>query len=123
MIICAEPEIHIRYQSKVVLFFSNYVTKKELNDVAGVKTSNSAAKRDFTALKADVDNLHINKLVNATTNLNNLKTTLNELDAGRLKTISVDLKNQIMHLKMYLREYNFIVNNINQNPSIIKTKM
>ena len=28
MIICAEPEIHIRYQSKVVLFFSDYVTKK-----------------------------------------------------------------------------------------------
>ena len=77
---------------------------KKLNDVAGVKTSNSAAKLDFTALKADVDNLHINKLVNAITNLNNLKTTLNELDADRLKTISVDLKNQVMYLKMYLRE-------------------
>ena len=32
-------------------------------------------------------------------------------------------ENPYIYLKMSLREYNFIVNNINQKPSIIKMKM
>ena len=59
---------------KVVLDWTNYATKKELKDATGFHTCNLAAKRDFIALKADVDKLNINKLVHAPTDLNNLKT-------------------------------------------------
>ena len=73
-----EPNSHIRNSSirlvKVVLDWTNYATKKELKDATGFHTCNVAAKRDFIALKADVDKLNINKLVNAPTDLNNLKT-------------------------------------------------
>ena len=43
-------------------------------------------------MKAEVDKLDIDKLVNVTTSLNNLKTKGYELDIGKLKTVPVDLK-------------------------------
>ena len=43
-------------------------------------------------LKAEVDKLDINKLINVPTSLNNLKTKVHDLDFGKLKTIPVDLK-------------------------------
>ena len=43
-------------------------------------------------MKAEVENLDINKLVNVPTSLNNLKTEIDDLDVGKLKTIPVDLK-------------------------------
>ena len=71
---------------------SNYTTKKELDYVTGVDTSDLAVKKDFIALKAKVDKLDINKLVNVPTSLSNLKTKVNDLDVGKLKTVPVDLK-------------------------------
>ena len=59
-----EPDAHIRDKVKVVLDLSNYATKKELDHATGVETSDLVAKEDFTALKAEVDKLDINKLVN-----------------------------------------------------------
>ena len=56
-------------------------------------TSDLAAKKDFIALKAEVDKLNINKLANVPTSLNNLKTKVDDLDVGKLKTVPVDLKN------------------------------
>ena len=44
------------------------------------------------ALKAEVDKLDFNKLVNVPTSLNNLITKLDDLDVGKLKTVPVDLK-------------------------------
>ena len=44
------------------------------------------------ALKAEVDKLDINNLVNVPTSLNNLKTKVDDLDVGKLKTLPVDLK-------------------------------
>ena len=35
-----ELDSHIKYKVKVVLNVSNYATKKELNDVSGVNTTN-----------------------------------------------------------------------------------
>ena len=58
---------------KVVLDLSNYATKKELNYATGLDGSNLAGKSDFIALKADVEKLDINELVNVVTSLNNLK--------------------------------------------------
>ena len=43
-------------------------------------------------MKAEVDKLDINKLVNVPTGLNNLKTKVDDLDVGKLKTVPVDLK-------------------------------
>ena len=44
-------------------------------------------------MKAEVDKLDINKLVNVPTSLNNLKTKVDDLDVGKLKTVHEDLKN------------------------------
>ena len=87
-----EPDIHIRNKVKVVLDLTNYVTKKELDHTTGVDTSDLAAKKDFIALKDEVEKLDINKLVNVPTSLNNLKRKVDELDIGKLKTNLIDLK-------------------------------
>ena len=43
-------------------------------------------------MKAEVDKLDGNKLVNVSTSLNNLKTKVDVLDVGKLKTVPVYLK-------------------------------
>ena len=43
-------------------------------------------------MKAEVGKLDINKLVNVTTSLNNLKTKVDDLDFVKLKAVPVDLK-------------------------------
>ena len=62
--------------------------KKELDHATGVETSDLAAKKDFIALKAEVDKLDIDKSVNVPTSLNNSKTKVDDLDIGKLKTVS-----------------------------------
>ena len=79
-----EPDIHIREKSKVVLELSSYTTKNESKDATGVDTSDLAAKKILMLWKL--------KLVNVPTSLNNLKTKVDDLDVGRLKTVSADLK-------------------------------
>ena len=76
-----EPDSHVRDKVKVVLELSNYSTKKELQHATGIDTSDLAAKKDFIALKPEVDKLNINKLTNALTSLNNLKTKVDDLHA------------------------------------------
>ena len=46
--------------------------------------------KDFIALKAEIDKLDINKLVNVPTSFNNLKTKSDDLDVGKLKTVPVE---------------------------------
>ena len=46
-------------------------------------------------MKARVDKLDINKLVNVPTDLINLKTKVNDLDVEKLKTVSTGLKKLI----------------------------
>ena len=43
-------------------------------------------------MKAELDKLDINKLVNVPTSLNNLKTKGDDLEVGKLKTVPADLK-------------------------------
>ena len=107
-----ESDSHIRDKIKVVLDLSNYATKKELDHV---DMSNLAAKKDFLALKAEGDKLDIHKLVNVTTSLNNLKTKVDDLGVGKLKTIPVDLK------KLSNVVGNEVVKNTKCN--ILKTKL
>ena len=42
-------------------------------------------------MKAEVDKLDINKLVNIPISLNNLETKVDDLDVGKLNTVHVDL--------------------------------
>ena len=86
------PDRHIRDKVKVVLDLSHYATKKGLDHATGVDTSDLVVKKDFIALKADVDNLYLVKLVNVGTSLNKLKTKVNDLDVSKLETVPVDLK-------------------------------
>ena len=51
------PDSHIRDKVKLVLQWSNYDTKKELKHATGVDTSDLAAKKNFAALKSEVDKL------------------------------------------------------------------
>ena len=64
---------------------------QKLGYATGVDSSELAAKKDFIPLKAEVDKLDINKLVNVSTSLNNLKTKVDDLDVGKLKPVPVDL--------------------------------
>ena len=73
-----ESDSHTRDKVNVVLDLSNYATKTELKGTTGVDTSNLAAKTNFIALKAEVDKLDTNELVNVPTSLNNLKTKVED---------------------------------------------
>ena len=88
-----EPDSYIRDIAKVVLDLSNYSTKNELEHRTGIDTCDLAAKKDFIALKADVDKLDINKPTNVPTISNNLKAKVDDLEDAKLKTVPVDLEN------------------------------
>ena len=49
-------------------------------------------KRDFIALKAEVDKLNINKVTNIPTSLNNLEAKVDDLNVDKLQTVPADLK-------------------------------
>ena len=67
--------------------------KKELKHARGVNTSDLIAKKDSIALKAEVDKLEINKFVNVTTSLNNLKAMIDDLDVDKKKNVPLIWKN------------------------------
>ena len=77
-----EPDSHIRDKVKVILDSSNYASKKT-DHATGINTSGLDAKKDFIALKAEVNKLDINKRVNVPISLNNLKTNVDYLDVGK----------------------------------------
>ena len=51
------PELdgYIRDKVNIVLELSNYSTKEEIEHCPGVGTSNLVDKKDFVALKAEID--------------------------------------------------------------------
>ena len=87
-----QSDSNVRNKIKLELDLYKIATKKELYLAAGVGTSDLAAKKDFIALKAQVDKLNIAKLVNVPTSLNNLKTKVDDIEDGELKTVLIDLK-------------------------------
>ena len=70
-----ESDCHTRDKVKVVLELSNYATKTELEHA---NSSDLAARKDFIVLKAEVNKLDIDNLVNVPTSSNNLKTKLDD---------------------------------------------
>ena len=90
---------------KVIIDLSNYATKKEINDITHVDTSNFALK----------------------TNLANLKTEVDKLDIGKLATVPVDLsklsnvvKNEVVKKTVYDKLV-VKVNNIDTNDFVLKS--
>ena len=55
---------------KVEIDLSNYATKKDINDITHVDTSNFALKTNLANLKTEVDKLDIDKLVPIPADLN-----------------------------------------------------
>ena len=76
---------------KVELHLSNYATKGDLKNAAGVDTSQFPKKVDLANLKSDVDKLDIHKLKNVRTNLSHLKNKADKLDIDKLVPVPVDL--------------------------------
>ena len=91
---------------KVKIDLSNYVTKADIKNITHVDTSNFASKA----------------------NLANLKTEVNKLDIGKLKTVPANLSklsNAIKNEVITKTEYNKLVNkmnNIDTSGFILKTK-
>ena len=59
-----EPDNHIRDKAKVILNSPNFANRKELENTTGVDKKDYSPKKDFVALKAEVDKLDINQLIN-----------------------------------------------------------
>ena len=57
---------------KVKIDLTNYATKKDINDITHVDTSNFALKTNLSSLKTEVDKLDIDKLVPVPTDLSKL---------------------------------------------------
>ena len=76
---------------KVELHLSNYATKVDLKNAAGVDTSKFAEKVDLARLKSNVEKLDIDKLENVPSGLSSLKSKVDKLDVGKLGTAPVDL--------------------------------
>ena len=57
--------------------FSNYATKADLKNAAGVGTSKLTAKSDLASLKAEVDKIDIGELKTVPVNLSKLSNVVN----------------------------------------------
>ena len=57
---------------KVEIDVSNYATKKDINDITHVDTSNFALKTNLSSLKTEVDKLDIDKLATVPVDLSKL---------------------------------------------------
>ena len=62
---------------KVEIDLSNYATKKEINDITHVDTSNFALKTNLANLKTEVDKLDVDKLAPVRVDLSKLSNLVN----------------------------------------------
>ena len=91
---------------KVTIDLTNYATKKDINDIAHVGTSNFVLKANLANLKTEVDKLDIDKLV------------LVPLD---LSTLSNAVKNDVVKKTVYDKLV-AKANNIDTSDFVLKTK-
>ena len=99
---------------KVELYLSNYATKADLKNAAGVATSKFSKKIDSASLKFNVDKLDIDKLKNVPYGLSSLKSKVDKLDIGKLETSLVDfckLGNVVKNDVVKETEYNAKIKN------------
>ena len=76
---------------KVELDLSNYVTKAELKNAAGVDTSKFAKKVDLANLKSNADELDVDKFKNVSTNLSSLAIKVDKLHVDKLVPVPIEL--------------------------------
>ena len=85
------PEPKSLGKVKVELDLSNYATKTDFKNKAGIDTSSFGKKVYLTSLKSNVNKWHIDKQKNLPTNLHNLKSKVDKLDIDKLLPAPVDL--------------------------------
>ena len=86
---------------KVEPDFSNYTTKTDLKNAAGVDTSKFGRKDHLGSLKSNADKLDIDKFENVPTNLSNLKSKVDKSDVDKLVPINLtklsdEVKNNVV---------------------------
>ena len=94
---------------------SNYAIAKELDHASSIDTLISLLKKILFSLEAEVAKLDINKLGNVRNSLNNLKTKIDDLNVGKSKTVSVDLKtlsNVVDNEVVKNTKFNTLINNL-----------
>ena len=69
---------------KVELDLSNYATKADPKNAAGVDASFFVKKTDLANLKSDLDELDIDKLKNVPSGLHSLRSKVDKLDVDKL---------------------------------------
>ena len=102
----------LREDVKFELDLSNYATKTDLKNAAGVETSKFAKKFEMASLKSSVDKLDIDKFKNAPSSLSNLKSRVNKLDIRKLEIALGDLSklsNVVRNDVVRKTEYNELV--------------
>ena len=91
---------------KVEIDLSNYATKKEINDITHVDTSNFALKTNLANLKTEVDKLDIDKLVPIPADLSKLN-----------NVVKNDVVKKVEYNKLVTK-----VNDIDTSDFVLKTK-
>ena len=81
---CFLPSGHSKNKIEVELALSNYATKSDLLNAAGVGTSQFAKKDDLARLESEVDQLDIDKLEKVLSGLSNLKIKVDKLGVDKL---------------------------------------
>ena len=95
-----EENINVKFD------LSNYATKTDLKNAAGIDTSNVSLKSNLASLKTEVDKLDIDKLVPVPVDLSKLS------DA-----VKIDVVKKTVYNKLVAK-----VNNINTSEFVLKTK-
>ena len=91
---------------KVKIDLTNYATKKDINDITHVDTSNFALKTNLANLKTEVDKLDIDKLVPVPVDLSKLS------DLVRNDVVKKNVYNKLVAK----------VDNIDTSDFVLKTK-
>ena len=90
---------------KVEIDLSNYATKKDINDITHLDTSNFALKTNLANLKTEVDKLDIGKLATVPVDLSKLS-----------NVVKTDVVKKTVHDKLVAK-----VNNIDTSGLVKKT--
>ena len=85
---------------------SNYTTKTDLENAAGIDTSNSALKSNLASLKAEVDKIDVDKLNTAPVDLSKVSNVVNN-----------DVVEKTAYDKLFAKK-----NNIDTSELVLKTK-
>ena len=94
---------------KVELDLSNYATKADFKNGAGVDTLDFAKESDFANLKSDEDKLDIDKFKEIPYNLRNLKRKVETFDVDKLAPVPVDLSKPSDVVKMILLKKMYVM--------------